>query len=116
MNAVRLSLAALAFATPALAQDLANGDAIRSAIAGNTVQGSMAAAGEYTEFYTGDGAIKGSGYAGTWTVDGDKMCFSYGADPATCWNVSISGDQVTWLNNGLEEGTGLIVPGNPNNY
>ncbi len=116
MNAVRLSLAALALATPALAQDLASGDAIRLVFAGNTVQGSMTASGGYTEFYAADGAIKGSGYAGAWTVDGDKMCFTYGAGPATCWNVSIAGDQVAWLSNGIEQGTGVIVPGNPNNY
>lgn len=112
----RLTLAALLLATPALAQDLATGDAITAAISGNTVQGSMTASGAYTEFYDASGTIKGSGYTGSWTVEGDKMCFKYGEDPATCWNVRIAGDQVTWINNGVEEGTGTIVAGNPNAF
>ncbi len=113
---LRLSLALIGLVSPVFAQDISGADAIRSAIAGNTVQGSMASSGGYTEFYGADGTIKGSGYTGTWALDGDKMCFKYGEDPATCWNVSISGDQVTWLNNGVTEGTGTIQLGNPNNY
>lgn len=112
----RLTLAALLLSTPAFAQDLATGEAIRAAIAGNTVQGSMTASGAYTEFYDASGTIKGSGYTGAWSIDGDKMCFKYGEDPATCWNVRIEGEGVTWINNGVEEGTGTIQPGNPNNY
>ncbi len=113
---LRLALAALLLATPALAQDLATGDAIKAAIAGNTVQGSMTSSGAYTEFYDVSGTIKGNGYTGAWTVEGDKMCFTYGEDPATCWNVRLAGDQVTWINNGTEEGTGTILPGNPNAF
>ena len=112
----RLTLAILLLATPALAQDLATGDAIKEAISGNTVQGSMTSSGAYTEFYDASGTIKGSGYTGSWAIDGDKMCFKYGEDPATCWNVRIDVDQVTWINNGVEEGTGTIQPGNPNNF
>lgn len=44
------------------------------------------------------------------------MCFKYGEDPATCWNVRIAGDQVTWIRNGTEEGTGAILRGNPNAF
>jgi hypothetical protein len=113
----RLALAAaLLLAAPAAAQDLATGDAIKAAISGNTVQGSMTSSGAYTEFYEASGTIKGSGYTGAWTVEGDTMCFKYGEDPATCWNVRIAGDQVTWINGGVEEGTGTILPGNPNNF
>lgn len=113
---VRLAFAALVFASPALAQDLATGDAIKAAISGNTVQGSMSASGAYTEFYDASGAIKGSGYTGTWTVEGDKMCFRYGEDPASCWDVRIAGDNVTWIKDGAEDGSGTILPGNPNNF
>jgi hypothetical protein len=112
----RLTLAALVFAGPALAQDLATGDAITAAISGNTVQGSMSASGAYTEFYDASGAIKASGYTGTWTVEGDTMCFDYGEDPVSCWNVRIAGDQVAWIRDGAEDGTGTILPGNPNNF
>ena len=108
--------AALALAAaPALAADLASGDQITAAISGNTVQGSMIDAGAYTEFYDADGSIKGEGYGGKWTVEGDEMCFDYG-EGASCWGVRIDGDMVTWVKDGKDDGTGTIVAGNPNNY
>lgn len=104
------------FAQPAFATDLANGADIRAAIAGNTVKGSMQASGAYSEFYSPDGAIKAADYSGTWSVQGDKFCFAYGGDPASCWGVQISGNQVVWVGDGGEEGVGTIVPGNPNGF
>jgi hypothetical protein len=111
--ATTLVLSALAF--PAMAQTLATGAEITAAISGNTVQGSMTASGAYTEFYAADGAIKGKDYAGTWTVEGDTMCFNYGDGP-DCWGVRIDGESVTWVQNGVDGGTGTIVAGNPNGY
>ncbi len=105
-----------AMTLPAMAQEAATGDAIRAAIGGNTVQGAMSDATAYTEFYAADGMIKGQDYTGAWTIDGDSMCFAYGSDPATCYGVRIAGDQVTWLSNGAETGTGTILPGNPNGF
>jgi hypothetical protein len=100
--------------SPALAQDIATADVIRSTVIGNTVQGSMADGAAYTEFYAPDGVIKGADYTGTWTLDGDKMCFAYGEAP-TCYAVSIKGDQVTWLDDAMASaGTGTLLPGNPN--
>lgn len=116
LNALRLAAIACLFALPAAAETFAEGDAIRAAIAGNTVQGSMTASGAYTEFYAADGVIKGADYSGSWTIEADKMCFAYGSDPATCWNVRLAGDKVTWINGTTEEGTGTILPGNPNNW
>lgn len=112
---LRLTLASLLLALPAFAQDLATGDAIKAAIAGKTVQGSMIASGAYTEFYAEDGTIKGDGYSGKWTVEGDAMCFDYG-EGASCWGVRLSGDQVAWIKDGKEDGTGTLVAGNPNNF
>jgi hypothetical protein len=108
---------ALALAVPlaAQAQDLATGAAITAAISGNTVQGSMTASGAYTEFYAADGTIRGQGYTGTWTVEGDAMCFDYG-EGKDCWNVRIDGEAVTWVQDGADGGTGTIVAGNPNNF
>ncbi|MGL6209283.1 MAG: hypothetical protein ACRC14_05585 [Paracoccaceae bacterium] len=113
----RLALTAVLALTaiPALAQDLATGDAIRTAVAGNTVQGTMSDASAYTEFYAEDGVIKGKDYVGVWTIEGDKMCFAYDA-PATCYGVKIAGDQVTWVSDTADAGTGTILPGNPNNF
>ena len=113
---IRIAALALCLATPALADTAATGDQIRAAVAGNTVQGSMTTSGAYTEFYAADGAIKGKDYAGTWTIQGDTMCFAYGTDPATCFGVRIASDQVTWIGATGDEGTGTILPGNPNNW
>ena len=111
-----LSLFAAAWlATPAQAAS-ATGAEILAAIAGNTVQGAMEASGPYAEFYAADGTIKGQGYGGAWTVEGDAMCFQYGTDPKTCWQVEIAGDQVTWIQDGKAQGTGTVVAGNPNNF
>jgi hypothetical protein len=97
------------------AAELATGEQIRAAIAGNTVQGSMVESGAYTEFYAADGTIRGKDYTGTWTIEGDSMCFAYGEAPS-CWGVRIAGDQVTWVKDGADDGTGTIVAGNVNNY
>jgi hypothetical protein len=97
------------------AQDLASDADITAAIAGNTVQGSMSASGAYTEFYAADGTIRGSGYTGTWSVEGDTMCFDYG-EGKDCWGVRIDGEAVTWVQDGVDGGTGTIVAGNPNNF
>jgi hypothetical protein len=112
----RFVLFASLLSSPAFAQDLASGDQIRAALSGNTVVGSMAASGAYTEFYAVDGTIRSADYAGRWTIEGDMMCFAYGEDPATCWGVRLSGDQVSWLVNGAVEGSGAIVAGNPNGW
>ena len=108
--------AALCMAAPALAQDTAKGDAIRAAVAGNTVRGSMAASGGFEEFYAPDGAIRGPDYAGQWSVRGDQMCFAYDGNPPGCWKVRIAGRQLVWVGDSGEEGTGTVTPGNPNNY
>ena len=106
----------LAVSVNALAGTGATGDQISAAISGNTVQGSMIASGAYTEFYGADGVIKGKDYTGRWRVNGDTMCFQYGQDPEACRQVKIDGDQVTWVKDGKNDGTGTIVKGNPNNF
>jgi hypothetical protein len=111
----RFAAIACLLAAPAMAQDL-TGDAIRSAIIGNTVQGSMNASGGYAEYYAPGGAIKAVDYAGSWDINGNEMCFSYGDDPALCATVRMTGDQVVWVFSGVEEGTGTIVQGNPNGW
>jgi hypothetical protein len=106
----------VALAGPVDAAEVATADQIKSAIAGNTVQGSMVSSGVYTEFYAADGTIKGKDYTGKWTIESDAMCFQYGTDPASCFAVSLAGDQVTWIKDGKSDGTGTIVKGNPNNF
>ena len=113
----RIVATALTLSMPlaAQAQEVAKGADITAAIAGNTVQGNMVDAGAYTEFYAADGMIKGQGYTGTWTVEGDAMCFDYG-EGKDCWGVKLDGEAVVWVKDGVDGGTGTIVAGNPNNF
>jgi len=94
----------------------ATGDQIRTAISDSTVQGNMAASGPYAEYYAPDGTIKGKDYSGKWSVEGDAMCFAYEGTPKECWNVEISGNQVRWMKNGADLGTGTVVKGNANGF
>ncbi|MEM1391396.1 MAG: hypothetical protein AAGG45_09970, partial [Pseudomonadota bacterium] len=111
MKLPTITLALSVLAVPAFAE--ATGDEIKAAIEGNTVQGGMDTGEAYSEFYEAGGAIKAEGYGGTWAVKGDTMCFDYG-EGENCWGVRIEGDQVTWLLDGADDGTGTIVSGNPN--
>lgn len=102
-------------ASPLAAAELATGAEITDVIIGNTVAGGMSSGEAYAEFYSEDGAIKADGYTGKWTVEGDAMCFDYG-EGADCFTVSISGDEVKWMVDGEEAGTGTIAAGNPNEF
>ena len=113
---VSLSLAPMLLAAPLLAQEAVPGADIAALIGGMTVQGSMSDTGAYAEFYDADGTIRGDGYTGTWTVEGDAMCFRYGEDPATCYEVAVEGEEVAWLSDGEVRGDGTLVEGNPNEY
>lgn len=110
-------VAAFMVMTPfaAVAETFASAEQITTAIAGNTVQGSMVASGAYTEFYQADGVIKGKDYMGKWSIKDNQMCFDYG-DGTDCLSVRIAGETVTWVKDGADDGTGTIVMGNPNNY
>jgi hypothetical protein len=112
---ITLCLTAL-WPLPLAAQDLATGDAIRAALAGNTVRGAMVASGGFVEYYAPDGTIRAADYSGAWTIKGNRMCFGYDGNPPSCWGVRLSGRQVVWVGTGGDEGTGTILPGNPNAY
>jgi hypothetical protein len=43
------------------------------------------------------------------------MCFNYG-EGDNCWSVRLEGDTVTWVKDGKDDGTGTLIPGNPNNF
>lgn len=113
MDLLRYCLPVLVLATPVAAADLAKADAIRAALVGNTVTGSMIASGAYAEYYAPDGTLRAADYAGHWALKGDRMCFRYGQDPELCWGVVLSGGHVAWIGENGEEGQGVIKPGNP---
>lgn len=103
-------------ATAASAQGLASGDTIRATISGNTVRGAMEASGGFEEYYDADGTIKGADYTGQWSVKGNRMCFVYDGNPASCWSMRVDGNALTWIGATGEEGTGTVLPGNPRGY
>ncbi len=107
---------AIVVAGAAIAGEALTGEQIRALIGGNTVEGAMVATGPYAEFYQSDGTIKGKDYTGAWSVEGDAMCFQYGSDPKSCWQVAREGDEVQWVKDGKVEGTGAVAPGNPNKF
>ena len=107
--------ALMIMAMPAAAE-LAKGDAITAAISGNTVQGNMDSSGPYAEHYGADGVVHGKDYKAAWSVEGDAMCWVYEGTPKDCWGVEIAGDQVKWVKDGKSQGTGTILPGNPNKF
>lgn len=98
------------------AAEMAKGEQILAAIAGNTVQGNMDASGPYAEHYGADGVVHGKDYKAKWSVEGDTMCWVYEGTPKDCWGVELSGDQVKWVKDGKAQGTGTLLPGNPNTF
>jgi hypothetical protein len=114
------SLAGIAMMTTgaAKAADMASGDDIRAQVSGKTVQGSMLrdTFQKYSEFYMEDGTIKGDGYGGKWTIEGDTMCFAYGDTSSGCWAASIEGPAIIFFKDGKVDGVGVAKAGNGNNY
>jgi hypothetical protein len=98
------------------AADMLTGSEIKTLVSGNTITGTMIETGNYAEFYQPDGVIKGNGYAGLWSVSSDSICFKYGSDPLVCRRLGWNGDQLQWMSGKRLAGTGMVVPGNPNNY
>ena len=90
----------------ALAADKASGEDIRNLVSGSTVQGSMLVEKyqKYSEFYMADGTIRGDGYTGKWSIEGDTMCFSYGGTSSGCWAATIEGPAVIWWKDGAVDG------------
>lgn len=95
---------------------LATGAQLRSAVSGNTIEGSMVPSGRYTEFYASDGTVKGKDYRATWRIEGDTMCWLYPGQPKDCWRASIAGSSVKWVKDGKVLGTGTIVKGNARSF
>ena len=111
-----ISVGVIAWGAAAVAAEMLSGDEIKATVAGKTIAGTMEGSGAYAEFYAADGTIRGKDYTGAWTVEGDAMCFQYGADPKTCWQVGRDGGAVQWVKDGKVEGTGTVTDGNTNNF
>lgn len=102
----RIVLAAMAIATPALAQEASlSGAQIKAAFAGRTVSGTEDGAA-YQEKLLANGSIQGRSsldvsYTGEWEVDGNEICFYYDDDDEDddedCSRVILKGASVTFI-------------------
>ena len=99
---------------------LLSGEQIRAQLIGNTFSGMMEASeggpSPYTEYYDPDGTIRGDGYTGHWTIEGDTMCLAYEQSPKACWQLGAENGVLQWILNGTVEGSGKVTPGNANNF
>jgi hypothetical protein len=115
MNAFRLAVVIAALGGPVVAQDL-KGPEIAATVSGKTILGDMLDGGGYAEFYEADGTIRGDGYTGVWTVEGNTMCFAYDGESAGCFGIRLNGETLAWIVDGEVTGTGTIVEGNVNGW
>ena len=116
LKVVFAAVAALMIMALPASAGLAKGEAITAAISGNTVQGNMDSSGPYAEHYGADGVVHGKDYKAKWSVEADTMGWVYEGTPKDCWGAEIAGDQVKWVKDGKAQGTGTILPGNPNKF
>lgn len=94
----------------AMTSEHMSGEQIRDRILGHGVQGTMADGQSYNEHYGKDGRIQGDGYTGRVSVEGDQLCFEYGEDEPTCYQVRSAGEnRIEWLEGGEVVGTGEII-------
>lgn len=87
-------------------------------VVGNSLTGKIDG-DEVFEYYRKDGTLtsmEGSELTnGTWTLEGEKVCFKYPDEEKDCYDVSRTGDEVT-LTGGNGKGLRLtVLPGNPKN-
>ena len=101
----------------AIAGSALSGGQIKTMMSDVTVEGKMNDGSSYSEFYQGDGGIKGKDYTGRWTVEGDSMCFVYSTAPQKmCYQIGENANGIDWMQNGKVEGTGSVVKGNVRGY
>lgn len=102
--------------SPARASEPLTGEQIATVIVGNTLEGLTATGYAYTEYVRPDGAMRGKGYLGAWTIVGDTLCLDYdGTQFDACWGFVVDGTSVIWLKDGVVAGPGMLTPGNPYN-
>ena len=94
-----------------------SGDGIKMLMSDVTVEGKMNDGSSYSEFYEADGKIKAKDYAGSWTVEGNSMCFVYSSNPKKmCYQIGANASGIDWIHDGKIEGTGTVMKGNVRKY
>ena len=91
------------------------GEEIKTEIVGNTISGATSSGHPYTEYYRDDGRILAKDYAGSWRIEGDRMCVDYdnNDDYDGCWSLALDGRRMEWLKDGVVFGEGTVLEGNP---
>lgn len=108
--------AAIMVSGPLAAMELASQEQAKAALSGNTVMGTMTDGSTYAEYYAADGSIRANGYSGYWGMVGDRACFTYDNVAVECWHLKVDGNFISWVQGGKLDGTGSLLPGNPNKY
>jgi hypothetical protein len=91
----------LAQATPSTPQPATKltGMAAWSALLGNTVVGKLEGK-DFADYYLADGTVKSivedKAVAGKWSLEGDKICFTYPDEPKDCYIMEVVGDSATF--------------------
>ena len=112
--------------TPGLAREALSGDAVRTLIVGNTLQGSYTTEPLTIVFYA-DGLVRGSigltgSDSGTWEIEGDRYChewFTYFSGVRRCYRWIPRGDGYLLKNVDSFRGRniqGRIEKGKPKGY
>lgn len=91
---------------------------IASALSGSTVVGTLSNGTPYCEYHGPNGEVIGNdgqgSYQGTWAMSGNQVCYTYPARNIAnvCLDVSVQGQQATFLYNGQLGASGALVSGN----
>lgn len=98
-------LTVAALSTPAFA---ATQEELQDALVGNTFQGDMGGGG-YSSFFAEDGTYYDIASSGRYEITEDGVCY-----PGTefgCYQATIEGTSLEWMQDGESAGTGEILEG-----
>ena len=115
MAVVALAIPATVQASPKGIQEILMGSEIQRLIVGHTLTGQTVKRGEFTDYYRTDGTLRGPGYAGTWVIQNNALCFEITGkeDGKSCWQFGRDGDGFQLISEGKVVGAGSTVKGNP---
>jgi hypothetical protein len=118
MAAMALAIPATVQASPKGIQEILMGSEIQRLIVGHTLTGQTMKRGEFSDFYKTDGTLQGAGYAGTWIIQNNALCFDItGTDAGKgCWQFGRDGDGFQLISEGKVVGAGSTVKGNPDDF
>lgn len=98
-----------------------NGEEIRMALTGNTLDGTDAD-GDYIIYYPTSSqmriAYQGREESGVWRIDGDSYCRrweTFGSGKERCVTMFRKGDQIDWVQKGEITDRSVLINGNPGN-